>query len=109
MRNGTFPRERNVEREGRGRLQTEAILDPHPEVCWCWRRKRERELMFVEAKFRSGNGVGKTDMTQALSQQGQTCPWMSRMRVCATPTDPSCKRRSEQARGTSIELEGITA
>ena len=63
----TFPREKSVEREERGRLRTEAFLDPHPEVCWCWRRKREREPGFTEAKFRSGNRVEKTEMTQALS------------------------------------------
>lgn len=48
---------RKTEREERGGVGTEAILDPQPKVCWFWRRKRERELTFIEAKIKSGNRV----------------------------------------------------
>lgn len=52
-----FVRQKNIERESRGRVGTEAILDPQPKVCWFWRRKRERELTFIETKIKSGNRV----------------------------------------------------
>lgn len=61
MRTGELSKKRKKMWGERGRGGTEAILDPHPEVCWCWRRKRERELTFMETKIRSGKRVEKTE------------------------------------------------
>lgn len=106
VRTGDLSKRRKKCRKERGRVGTEAILDPHPEVSWCWRRKRKRELTFTEAKIRSGNRVEKTEngndpgtvITGSKSLGNLECRYVQQLDIQAA------KGSSEQPKGAIYKV-----